>query len=192
MIKCNIELNTLVSLKLGFEAYFVLFSLYKKNEELIIAYTRTCKKIETAIFHNLQNDGYILIDEEALKTNIIRFKHLSLTDKGSLLFNDYEASRAEIRAKFDDFRSNYPKKTINGRYLHNNMSKCIDLYTKITQEITHEELCKCARLYVKAQKVANSEKYMQLLETWLNQKNYQQYLEEVEIREEEDTFTDDI
>lgn len=203
MIECQIDIKTLISLKLSFEAYFVLYCLYKKNNKLMLAYIVNCKKVNTEIFKGLETNKYLTINYRKDDANIY-FDNLTLTEKGKLIFVSMsddqfiEASLGDNMTKpFEDFRNNYPKtikkngKTI--RQLHSNLKRCKVLYkTIIENEISHEDLCKCARLYIKEKRDSNSEEYIQMLQTWLHERNYEAYLNEKEQIEGSGGFVDDI
>lgn len=186
MLKYEININTLITNKIGFEAYFILYCIYKNDENLITEYIRNCKKIETDVFNKLEEKGYLNIRRKEENKDTIYFKHLNLEDKGKLLFEDLDKAKATNDEKFKDFRNNYPKSTKNGRKLHNNLGRCRTIYIDITKSISHDILCKCARLYILEKKKTNSEEYIQMLETWLHQKNYEQYIDELEYTVEED------
>ena len=62
-------------------------------------------------------------------------------------------------------------------------------------ETTHEILCECAKLYTQEKFKTGNQIYMQNLETWLNQRNYEQYLDDIGKTTNFTTntnFTDDI
>ena len=194
MVKYQIDIKTLVSLGLGFEAYFVLFCLYNNDNDLMLSYIRNCKKVNTEIFKGLESDGYLTIDYKKDDSNIY-FNNLTLLEKGKLIFkvfNSHHPASSELLAtdessvrNFEDFRNNYPKaikrngKTI--RQLHTNIKRCRQLYEGIIKDgISHEDLCRCARLYIKEKRDSNSDTFIQLLETWLHQRNYEAYIDEKE------------
>ena len=58
-------------------------------------------------------------------------------------------------------------------------------------ETTHDILCKTAQLYTQEQ-FKSGQIYMQSLETWLFQKNYTQFLQDLDKQIEKADFTDDI
>ncbi len=116
-----------------------------------------------------------------------------MTDKGkSLLIVKTDNEQVFLREpgdaiplisehNFEDFRTFYPMRVKDGfisRPLHGNLKKCRSLYDKLLMETTHDLLCKCAKLYYEEKYNSNSLKYMQNLETWLNQKNYLLYIED--------------
>ena len=189
MNEFKVDIDTILASKLGFEAYFVLYCLYTKNEQLLLSYCNKCKKINTDIFKELENSG--LINIKINDKDRIYYELLSLTDKGQSLLMvktdsvvnllDSTTIPEKSEHNFEDFRTYYPssvKEGYNTRRLHGNLKKCRSLYEKLLLETTHDMLCKCASLYYEEKYNSNSLKYMQNLETWLNQKNYIQYLDD--------------
>lgn len=177
----DIKLEHVLKSKLGFEAYFILICIYSNNEKALINYVTECKKINTNIFKELENDGFINIKSSTSDT--IFYELLSLTDKSKTLIESLKLQRDidDSDSNFEDFRTFYPSSVKDGfktRRLHGNLKKCRSLYEKLLMETTHDILCKCAKLYVEEKYNSNSQWYIQNLETWLNQKNYIQYVSE--------------
>lgn len=193
MTKHVIDIKAVVSLKLGFEAYFVLLCVYEKNNDLMMDYVSNCKKINTEIFNELTTQGYITISYLKNNPNIF-LERISLTDKGKLIFESQNnhpigcSSEQSMVKNFDDFRNNFPKSVKIGkvsRQLHTDLKRCKKLYNEIIDEgILHEDLCRCARLYIKEKVESQSEKYIQLLATWLHQRNYEAYIDEKEYSDQ--------
>ena len=191
----NINIKTIIDLQLSFEEYFVLYCIHTNNKQLITSYTHNCKKIKTYVFIDLETNGYINIADRL--DNNIYFELLSLTDKGKSLLSSCSPSESEH--SFEEFRKFYPsivKQGVETRRLHGNLKKCKGAYEKLLLETTHEILCKCAQLYHKEKIRSNSVIYMQNLETWLNQANYKQYLQDIKqvelITNTENTQSEDI
>jgi len=192
----EVDINTLIENKLGFEAYFVLYCLYTNDEELSSAYINNCKKIPTEVFTKLENDGYITVNTNDGK---IYFTLLSLTAKGESLLSNRKPLQAENQ--FEEFRTHYPSSVkVPGksvpRRLHSDLARCRKLYRNLMMETTHDILCKAADLYYEEKIKSGSTMYMQELATWLHQKNYQQYLEDINktsnFTSKPPSFTDDI
>ena len=81
---------------------------------------------------------------------------------------------------------------MRSRPLQGNLSKCKKLYEKLLLETTHEILCKAADLYTDEKMKSGDQMFMQALEAWLFQKNYQIYLEDIDKPIIQNNFTDDI
>lgn len=188
----NISFKEVFEKRLSFEAYFILWSLYHKQKEYIHKYVENCRKIPTEDIRKLESEGYIIINNSSIVDNVITIHHLQLTDKGKSLF-----TLPDIDKLFDEFRKYYPSK-IGGRSLHSDLKRCKALYKKIIGNSieTHSLLCKCAALYIEEKKRSNSEKYIQLLPSWLHQENYKMYMDdakkvsEVELVEKESGLDD--
>ena len=104
-----------------------------------------------------------------------------------------------LEKQFGEFRKCYPLSVKSGnqvRRLQGNLKRCRQLYEKVLMETTHEILCKCAELYTQEKYRTNSQMYIQNLETWLHQRNYEQYLEDIDktttFTNPNTNFTDDI
>ncbi len=185
MNEFKVDVDRVLASGLGFEAYFVLHCLYTNDEQLISSYTTKCKKINTEIFKELEKLDYISI--KANEDGKIYYALLSITEKGKnlLIAIPYSGSEESVpntsEHNFEEFRTFYPSQVKEGfkiRRLHDNMKKCRAIYDKLLLETTHDILCKCARLYYEEKYNSSSLMYMQKLETWLNQKNYLQYVED--------------
>lgn len=180
MNELKINIDTLIKLKIGFEEYFVLYCLYLKNKELIVSYASGCNKISTDVFLKLESLNLIKIDKYK-NDDKIYYELLSLTQIGQAALRP-EFPNIE-KGNFDEFRTFYPKRVKSGfatRPLHGNLKRCKSLYDKLLMETSHDILCKCAKAYHNEKIKSGSESYMQNLETWLNQKNYLDYLDLIE------------
>ncbi len=180
MSNFTINIDTLFESKLGFEAYFILYCVHNKNKQLITEYTTKCKKIETSIFKQLQTDGYLDIKNQS--DHNIYFELLSLANKGEALFSVL-VNTFNLEKQFGEFRTCYPmvvKEGLKSRRLHTDLSRCKKLYEKLLMETTHDILCKCAKIYTAEKFKSNEQIYMQDLATWLHQKNYLLYVEDVD------------
>jgi hypothetical protein len=183
MANFEISMKILLEKKLNFDKYIILYSLYKKDFNLISTYVDSCGGIDTKYFDELSKEGYLTISAH---DGPICYEHLSLTDKGKGVFTNNSDTL------FEEFRKFYPKQTPRGRRLHGNLRRCKQLYSKLLEETTHEILCKCAQLYTEEKLRTNSQEYYQGLDVWLNQRNYLTHIEDIDKKEERGSFTDDI
>lgn len=191
-----VDINRLIELKLGFEEYFIIHCISTNNEQLILSYVKNCKFIDTSVFKKLEADGYIRI--KTTPNGVINFRLLSLAEKSESILCD-RAAILDLEKQFGEFRKCYPLSVQAGkqvRRLQGNLKRCKQLYDKLLMETTHEILCKCAELYTQEKYKTNSQMYMQNLETWLHQRNYEQYLEDINktttFTDPNTKFTDDI
>jgi len=186
-------INEIIKSKLGFEGYFVLYCVFHKEKDLIYEYVSKCKKINTEIFRQLESNGYLLIDDPE-QTNKITFELLSLTEKGFDFIQSNDQMTEVINlpisdSNFEGFRKFYPtvvKDGLKERRLQGNVKRCKSLYDKLLMETTHDILCKCAELYHNKHKKSGDAIYMQNLETWLNKRTYQLYVDDIEKPLEQD------
>lgn len=93
---------------------------------------------------------------------------------------------------FLEFKKLYPIKTPNGRRLQGNIDKCKELYKK---HITlyklsapdikkHEHIIKCLDFQVNEYKKLRKIDFFQMMQTWLNQKTWELYEEDVKNQSE--------
>jgi hypothetical protein len=191
MNKLQVDIKTLFELKLNFDSYLVLYCLYKKNTDLLIKYVRECGSIPTETFKQLKEKGYILMEDE--NADNIYISNISLTIKSRELLGNKQIGAED---SFDEFRTHYPKIYKVGskvkRRLQGNIPKCRELYKELLKEVSHETLCKCADLYKAEQISSNGGEFCQMLETWLRQRTYEQYLDDLNKDPKEGGFVDVI
>ena len=196
-----IDINKAIELKINLEGGLLLYCIYINNKGLLMEYVTSCNKISTETIKDLESKG--LINISSAKTDSIFFELLSLTELGlttvtMVIFTDQP--QINLESNFEDFRKHYPKVVKSGthiRRLHTNLKKCKLLYDKLLMETTHDILCRAADLYYKEKKDSNSEMFMQNLDVWLNQRNYELYLDDLtkpssNIKEQEKTNYDAI
>lgn len=173
----NVNVGDLITNQLSLEGYFILWCLNSKNDVTMLRYTRNCRKIPTQIFLDLEQKELISINRENLPEDILTFQALKLTEKSKQLFEvpDFEVL-------FSELREAYPKQvSTTKRKLQTDINRCRTLYKKIIGNNIelHEKICKCAKLYYNQTVRAGSENFIQALPAWLHQRNYEQYLDEV-------------
>lgn len=181
----SVKFDKLFTNKLKIEEYFILFCLITENEELLIKYVTNCGGIDLSVFQKLRNSGFIILSNET----DITFSSISVTEETKKLFNVSQDISFEVL--FRELLSTYPKsvKRITGgtRPLHNDLARCKKLYksTLINKgEISlnidlHQKILLCVQKYYKDHLRDNKQEFMQLLATFLSQKTWEQYLEEV-------------
>lgn len=175
----QLNINKVIQSKLGFEACFILYCVYTKDEDLIYNYIENCNKINTEIFLKLKDKG--LLDINSVDYNSISFDILSLTKAGKKLALELTEINVS-EGNFEEFVKCYPSKVqANGkaRPLKVNLDRCKKLYNELLLETTHEILCKTAEIYINERKKSGEEQFTVQLQVWLNQKYYQNYIEEL-------------
>ena len=179
----SVDLTKLYTNKLKIQEYFVLFCLVHNEEELLMKYINYCGRIETLIFQRLRDSGFIILKDES---NIL-FNEIKVTDQAKNLFNVSDNKEFEIL--FKELLSTYPKsvKRITGgtRPLHNDLQRCKKLYKSTIVSIglvnkeLHKKILLCVQKYHRDHLKDNKQEFMQLLATYLSQRTWEQYLDEV-------------
>lgn len=108
---------------------------------------------------------------------------------------------------FADLKAHYPSKTPDGRRLHSDPERCKKLYREIilvlgvVNEDKHSLILQCIDYQVKEAKKFGKLNFIQMLPTWLFQKTWMLYEEEVKKiisskgfvdKENNSTFVNDI
>lgn len=185
MEQLNINLQKLLENKLKIEDYFVLFCLVHNDEEMLMRYITTTGRIETLTFQRLRDSGFIILKDEI---NIL-FNEIEVTEQTKNLFN--VSDNKEFETAFKELLSTYPKsvKRVTGgtRPLHNDLQRCKKLY-KLTlvdrvssslNKTLHQKILLCVQKYYRDHLKDNKQEFMQLLATFLSQRTWEQYLEDV-------------
>ena len=181
----SVDLNKLYANKIKIEDWFILFCLVYDNEEMLMKYITTCGRIETLIFQRLRDSGFIILKNEL---NIL-FNEIEVTEQAKNLFNVQDNTHFDTL--FKELLSTYPKsvKRITGgtRPLHNDLQRCKKLY-KLTlvdrvssslNKTLHQKILLCVQKYYRDHLKDNKQEFMQLLATFLSQRTWEQYLEDV-------------
>lgn len=196
----NVSLKTLLELKLSFEAYFILWCIRHREKKVLLEYIEKCGKIKTEHFKGLEALKLIDINRRIANRKLINgddimFEMLSLTPSGMEMF---KINITDVL--FEEFKKCYPSAVKTGyakRRLHTDMNRCRKIYGKIVEANIdkHKLMCEAAKMYYREKDKANSLMYMQALPAWLEQANYEPYIEEIkkgEIIEEEKTNVEGV
>lgn len=186
----SVDLNKLFTHKIKIEDYFILFCLVHNDEEMLMKYITAVGRIETLIFQRLRNSGFIVLKSESE----ILFNDIEVTEQAKNLFKLPDNENFEVL--FKELLSTYPKsvKRITGgtRPLHNDLQRCRKLY-KITisdrvsfslNQTLHKKILLCVQQYYRDHLKDNKQEFMQLLATFLSQRTWEQYLDQVSNLEE--------
>lgn len=181
----SVDLNKLYTNKIKIEDYFVLFCLVHNDEEMLMRYITTTGRIETLTFQRLRDSGFIILRDEI---NIL-FNEIEVTEQTKNLFNVSDNKEFEIA--FKELLSTYPKsvKRVTGgtRPLHNDLQRCKKLYKltlvdRVSSSLNttlHRKIILCVQKYYRDHLKDNKQEFMQLLATFLSQRTWEQYLEDV-------------
>jgi hypothetical protein len=175
MSKFEIDLKKVIESKLSLDEYFLLYCLYNNADELLEQYKKNVDFIGGQHFPLLESLGYI-------RTGNMYHNGIEITDAGRQIITQ----RVKIKdSKFEEFRKSYPTMVKFGhktRRLQGNLEVCEKLYSKILvdDKITHETLCKCAKAYWNEQAKNDGGWFTKLMEGWLRQKLYKNYIDDIE------------
>ena len=180
----SVDLNKLYANKLKLEDYFILFCLVNEEEELLVKYTFHSGGIDTNSFQRLRNSGFIVLTNEIN----ITFSSIKITNQTKELFNVQD--NTDFDTLFKELLSTYPNsvKRITGgtRRLHNDLVRCKKLYKaslvsseKVNKDL-HKKILLCVQMYYREHLKDNKQEFMQLLATFLSQRTWEQYLNDVE------------
>lgn len=180
----SVDLNKLYANKLKLEDYFILYCLVNKDEELLVKYTTQCGGIDTNVFQKLRNSGFIILSDEVN----ITFNSIRITEQTKTLFNVIEEDSFE--SLFTELRSVYPKsvKRLTGgvRPLHNDLPRCKKIYKQTLKDCNftlnidlHRKILLCVQKYHRDHLKDNKQEFMQLLVSFLHQRTWEQYIDEI-------------
>lgn len=179
-----VNIKLLIKTGLSLEEYLILECVHKDYKKTLEDYVTKFGAIDRSVFISLNKAGYIKDFE-----GDIMFNKIKLTDKYYQVFGYVELDHDKF---FKELRETYPKR-VGGRSLHQDLSSCKKKYKQIVDsEETHRTILKCVKLYLLELQSGNRLQYIQLLPTWLNQRNFEQYYEEAisldEVNKKEDTY----
>lgn len=193
----SVDVELLLELGISLESYFVLQCLNDKNNTLLIEYITKCGLFKKEHFFKLKDKEYITI----LNSNNITLDGIKLTSKGLSLFTTDTSKIEPISKYFDELRNNYPKIVPSEggvpRRLHGDLPRCRKLYSKILLEDNkvnidlHNQIIKAINKQVVEYTKGKRLTYMHNLATYLQQKNYMEYIEDLDskIEPEKDNKT---
>lgn len=174
-----IDIKSLTKSGLPIESYFILQCIIEGAKETLEDYVRCNGKIGSSVFQSLCKDGWI----ELKGANII-FEHLHLTQKTTDLFKSTKTI-LDHKKFFKELKEVYPSMAkFNGkiRRLHQDLEGCERKYRSIVDsEELHEQILKCVKLNIR--ELMNKDgtlEFLPMLSTWINKRNYQAYLPDIE------------
>lgn len=184
--KIEINISIMIKLDLSFEKYFILDTISRSRQCLLEEYVIKYGTFDKSIFSQLIEQGYLFpIDSQ------ITYEKLKLTEK---YFKDFELTdELNFDKMFNELREIYPKK-IPGRVLQGDITRCKKKYKEIVNnEEKHKLLIECTKLYLNDLKRNGKKEFVQMLSTYLNQKTFESYIDEVgKINNEEKPSYDTI
>lgn len=182
-----IDVNKFINAGLSLDMHFILLCILNNAQHTLEEYVNKCGSIGRPAFDTLVERDYI----EPIDSPIT-FAKLKLTNKGKKYITNEDLDHPKF---FKELKLTYPSKVKVGksyRRLHQDLESCERKYKNlITSEEMHRNILKCVELYIKELKDTNRLEYIQMMSTWINQKNYEVYLEEAiksEILEEDEGY----
>lgn len=175
----EINMSLLIANKLTLDEYFLLFCIKNSHKDVLLDYIRSTKPFSTEMFEELQEKAFLVyaLDKEGL----ILFSSLKLGDKAVALFPKIDQT---FEVCFAELKQTYPKK-FGERVLHLDNARCIELYKKnivvngVVNVDKHNLIIKCIKLEVDKRTRTGQMQYMQALPTYLHQKNWEPYIDEI-------------
>jgi len=177
LIEFNV--NQLIVNKLTFEEYFLLFCIKYSHEGILISYVKNVSQYPDEVFEKLQEQGFLNYARN--ENGDILFRSLKLGDKAVTLF---PLNNQSFEVCFAELKQTYPKK-FGERVLHLDNARCIELYKKaiinngVVDLEKHNLIIKCIKLEVEKRTNTGQLKFMQALPTYLHQKNWEPYIDEL-------------
>lgn len=173
-----------LSHKIDLYAYMVLYLLYNEESEKIVEYCISVDKINTKSFLWLIDNGYL---EEVKNRKLIEISDLILTDKfSSEILKITNTKNITFKQAFEQLRDHYPTKAGNSeRRLQGQVDKCKVYYKNIIvkngilDEELHSVILQCINYEIKMKTKSRSLEYFKLLTSWLNQREYELYYDDV-------------
>lgn len=175
-----IDIGNLMNTGLSIESYFLLHCISRNLKDTIEQYVIKHGKIDKPVFQMLINDGWLDLRGESFI-----FENLKATEKTNKLFCIKKTDTLDHKRFFQELKETYPSMAkFNGkiRRLHQDLEGCERKYKAIIDsEELHKNILKCVKMNVK--ELMNKDgtlEYMPLMSTWINRKNYQIYLPDIE------------
>jgi hypothetical protein len=187
----NVDISKLLSLGISIEMYFIINCIYYEHRDVLEKYVLKCNKIDISTFNKLVEIGYL----EPINGGFL-FGNLKLTDKCIKSFNF--KTELDHKAFFNELKSTYPSMfKVNNkvvRRFHQDLPSCRRKYKEIvTSKEKHDLIIKCVKLYIKEQKDSGKMEFTQMLSSFLNQSNYEMYMDEAKlITDETDVLSNNL
>jgi hypothetical protein len=170
--------------KISIVQYMICYLLYNDEQAQLVNYCVNNLKIETKEFLWLIDEGYL---EEVKNRKLIEINDLVLTNKfASEILKIVDTKNITFETAFNQLRDHYPVKAGNSeRRLQGDVERCKRLYKNIIikngklDEELHSVILQCINYEIKMKTKSKSLEYFKLLTTWLHQKEYELYYDDV-------------
>lgn len=196
----EINIDKLIKAKLPLEAYIILSCIYNEEQDKLYNYINNVSKTPLNTFEFLIKEKYIISNGIKSVTNIlIEIENCELTDKFPKEFLGITKSKGTLifDEAFQQLRDHFPIKAgCSERRLQGNIEKCKNLYRiiivkngKLNDEL-HSVILQCINYEINLRTKARSLEYFKLMTTWLNQREWELYIDEVESIIKKEGFVD--
>jgi hypothetical protein len=172
MEEISINLIQLLKLNLTINEYLTLLKLRLIGDEISLPFSSS-----EIVIKSLISKGYLLERSDTI----------TLSDKSEKIFKNVEFVVSE--KDFEDFYNMYPPKTLGGRRLRSSarlgsgvptrdFSICYKKYKSTVRDIdTHSSIIEATKNMLYDYKRRGSMEFLQNMETYINQKTWEKYLD---------------
>lgn len=182
----TVDFDILLQTGLTINQYFFLQLSDKNNVDLYRFYIEQFPQpVNKADIIYLIEKGLLVTKDGSAR---FTFENLRTT----LLYRDlFEKKVPNAIAELEEV---YPKKTPSGRRLHSDAAKWKPKYLSIVKgkPDLHEVIIKCIKAEAQHRKKNSNEEFWPLLTTYVNNRRWEDYEDEIEEFSEEDKFSKDI
>lgn len=180
----EIDVDKLIELKIPLDGWLVLWTLHNEEQDVLSNYVNNVNKIPTKIFKDLINEGWL---ETTSTDDTFTLQNINITDKFSKeILGIVPTNGLTFSEAFEQLRDTYPTKAgTSERRLQGNVARCKSLYEKIIMkgnvldEELHQEILLCIHYEIKTKTKTRSLEYFKMLATWLQQREWELYIDEV-------------
>ncbi len=174
MDKLEIDISKLIKFSLSLEQFLITDCVYRNRQNLLEQWVTKFGSFDKESFNQLIEKGYLFPINEQITYDVLK-----LTPK---YYNDFELETNLNHEKyFAELQEIFPRKVKGRSALQTNLSNCRKKYKEIcTSEEKHKLVLECLKLYINDLTKTGKLEFIQSLPTWLNQKSYEGYIDEVE------------
>lgn len=184
----EVNLNKLIGLKIPLEGFMIMHLLHSEEREILSSYVVNVRKIPTEVFQDLVNKGYLINSSEDPASFTI--DSIELTDKfKSEILKVPSVKGVTFDQAFEQVREHFPSKVTDPaggvRRLQSDIDRCKKLYKAViissgeVDEELHKLILLCIDLEKSERVRSRSVQYWKLLPTYLSQKGWEVYMEDV-------------
>ncbi len=191
----NVNVDKLIEFNLPLDGFFILYCLHNEETGMLQNYVTNISKIPTKVFKQLISEGWL---ETTAKDDTFTLTNISVTDRFSKeILGIVDVNGITFAESFEQLREHYPSKAgRTERRLQGNVARCKTLYqntiTKngVVDEELHSLILQCINYEIKSRTKDRSLDYFQMLATWLQQRTWEVYKQDVEEEIKKNGFVD--